>query len=172
MKKVLLSFFIFLFVIGLTGCTAKKNDNNGNKKTEEVKETGVKATVGTFTLELTEKGSFYEMNYLYPNETVVNSLGTYTILVYVKDKQTDEVLFKVPISKFENKTIDTAVGSGFTKIEDKTINGINWSIYKDSDNKHSYATSFNNTVYVVGFMSQEDMSNFETAFMGTVTFKK
>ena len=172
MKKVLLSFFIFLFVIGLTGCTAKKNDNNGNKKIEEVKETGVKANVGTFTLELTEKGSFDEMHYLYPEGTVVNSLGTYTILVYVKDKKTDEVLFRVPISKYENKTIDNAMGNGFTKVEDKTINDIKWSVYKDNDNKHSYATSFNNTVYVVGFMSQEDMSNFETAFMGTVTFKK
>ena len=171
MKKFLLSLVLLIALFSVVGCSVKKkeNNNNGNKEPEEVKET---VKVGTFSLSLTEKGSFYEMSYLYPEGTVVNSLGTYTILVYVKDKSTDAVLFRVPISKFENKTIDAAVGNGFTKVEDKEMNGITWSIYKDSNDKHSYATMYNNTVYCVGFMSDEDMTSFENAFMNTVKFGK
>ena len=79
--------------------------------------------VDGFDLTLTQKSSLDNLKYKYPEGGVINSIGTATLITYVKDKQTDQLLFKILIGKMTSTTVEKAMaGKEFTKIGTKRFN--------------------------------------------------
>jgi hypothetical protein len=169
MKKLLISLLVLLSVFTLVGCSVKKKSNVKPKDPEEA-ETEGNIKVGDEKVSLTEKGSFELLHFMYPKRTVVSSLGTYTILVFPK-KDSDSTLFRVPISKFYNQKVEDGL-QGFTKTGEKTYNGVTWTIFSDDKGQHSYATLYDRDLYVVGFVGDIDLKEYEEAFMNTTSFEK
>lgn len=166
MKKKYI-ILILLVVVFLCACDAKTNKKGDTKEDVTTKEdTSLK--VGEYDLSLTESGSFQEVHYQYPSDTAVNSLGTYTILVYTK--KDDSVLFKVAFSKYENKTITEAMNSDKLKqLGIKHYGNLDWLQHEVEGKYHNYAIEKNGNTYVIDFIYDEDLGDFEEEFMKNVT---
>ena len=133
MKKVLLSLFVILSLFMLTGCGKKEEVNESNETKES---TEGKLIINGYDLTLDEDGSFSKIKFKYPHDAIISNPITSLLLDY-KKKDSDESLFRVLMGDMYGTNIESSM-DGFTKEGTKTINGIEWSIYKDSTGKASY----------------------------------
>ena len=166
MKKRYLLFLLLFTVIMITGCVFtenKKKENSSSSETVEEKEDSLK--IDGYDLSLTEKGSFKELSYMFPEGTVVNSLGTYTILAY-SERESSNTLFKIGFSHYSNKSIDEVMNSDKLKLLDtKTYNGITWNHYEVEGKYHNYAMKNGSDVYAIDFIYDKNLQEFEEEFM-------
>lgn len=177
-KKVffisLIGIILYASIFCLTGCENKKDgDNKENTQNLNVQEkSDNKMIVDGFDLTLTQKSSLDNLKYKYPEGGVINSIGTATLITYVKDKQTDQLLFKILIGKMTSTTVEKAMaGKEFTKIGTKRFNNIDWEVYADEGNNNSYAYNYNGDTYAIGFVSYGNTGDLEQEFMKNVYFE-
>lgn len=149
------------------------NNANNDINTAVATKNEDKMIVDGFDLTLTEKSSLKDLNFKYPYGGVINSFGTSTLITYVKDKASDQLLFKILLGNMYGTDIDKAMGTKeFTKIGTQTINGLEWFIYEDSGKNKSYAIKYGDyDIYVIGFVSYGNTGNLEQEFMKNVSFK-
>ena len=169
MKKKIIILLLLVLSLLITGCTIKEGKKaDSNSKIEEVEVNGDSLLINGYDLSLTEKGSFKELNFKYPKNTNFNSLGTYTILDYVKEESSNS-LFKIGFSHYSYKSIDEVMDSDLVKfIGNKNYNGIDWNYYEVEGKNHNYAMKKDNDVYVIDFIYDEDLQQFEEEFMKNV----
>ena len=162
MKKKLLLIIIVLLLF-CSGCVLKNKTNTSKNTLEkEINSNG-------YNLSLTKFGNFEKLSYKYPDGVIVNSLGTYTILVY--NKEDDTPLFKVGITKFDHTDVDEAMNSSSAvKNGTKNYNNIDWIMYDVDGKNHSYAYKYGYDTYSINFIYDEDLGNFEESFMKNVKF--
>jgi hypothetical protein len=93
--------------------------------------------------------------------------------MFLKDKASDQLLFKILLGNMYGTDIDKAMGTKeFTKIGTQTINGLEWFIYEDSEKNKSYAIKYGDyDIYVIGFVSYGNIGDLEQEFMKNVSFK-
>ena len=167
MKKILICLMLVLSLFIVAGC--EKEDVEENKQQEEVKEIKVQG----FDLTLKSKRTFQEMEFMVPENTNVNSLGTMSILTYVEDSNTDKLLFKIGLGKIEGKTVaEGMTGKTFEKIEDKKIGDLTWEVYLTDGKNYSYGYNYKNDSFLITFIYDNDeLKEFEEAFVSNVSFK-
>ena len=165
-KRLLLSILIVISLVTLTGCDLKKEETKTT--TNKASEKG-NIKVGDYYLSLTEKTTFDDAEFMFPKNTIVSSVGSYTILYYMKTG-TDQELFRIGINKFLGP-ITQVMGENFIRQGAKSFNGLTWEVYSDTAGNITYAHYHKDYSYVFGFISQEDMSEFQEEFIKKVTFK-
>jgi len=165
MKKKIFIIILLISIFTLTGCSlfeVKKEEKKTDTNNNYIKVDGYK-------LYFTEESTFNDMKFKYPKGTEVNSLGTSSILVYLKDNS-DEALFKIMFGLMENTTIEDAM-KGFNKEKTREIKGITWEVYSDDNSHHSYAYDHNGDIYVVGFLSNSYIDRLEEELLKSVSFE-
>ena len=164
MKKKYL-FIIIVCIFILSGCSlTKKEQESGVIKVKEISN-----SIGDYDLSLNREGSFKEINFKYPNDASINSVGTYTIVTLNK-KESDDTLFKIAFSYYENKNMVDAMKSDKLEQKDiKTYNGNRWVMYLVEGRYHTYAIEKNNSTYAIDFIYDDDLGSFEEDFMKSVT---
>ena len=167
-KRLLLSLLLILSLVTLTGCDLLKNKDNTTKTTTKAQEKG-NIKVGDYYVSLTEQSTFDDATFKFPKNTIVSSVGSYTILYYMKTG-TDKELFRIGINKFLG-SITQVMGENFIRQGVKSFNGLTWEVYSDTAGNITYAHYHKDYSYVFGFISQEDMSEFQEEFIKNVTFK-
>ena len=156
-------FFVILvlFIVIVTGCDIN-NSKTVNIKDKEIND------VGDYDLSLNKDGAFKELSFKYPNDCIVNSLDTYTMLTFNK-KESDVLLFRIAFSYYENKNIVEVMNSNKVEQKDiKSYNGNNWVMYEVEGHYHNYAIEKNNNTYVIDFIYDDDLGVFEENFMKNV----
>ena len=162
MKKRI--FIIILLLISLFNLTACKEKENEKKKDKTKETTEEKLIVNGYDLSLTKSDEFENLEYRFPENTIVNSLGTYTMLI-INKPDSEEILLKVGITKFGYSTPeDTVVGE---LKEKKNIDGLEWIVF-DTDGNNTYALQDGHDTYTISFISNEDLTKFEEEFMNNV----
>ena len=165
MKKILLSLFIVLSLFMLTGCS-KKEEVKDKKETNE--STEGKLIINGYDLTLDDDGSFSKIKFKYPHDAIISNPITSLLLEY-KKKDSDDSLFRVLMGDMYGTNIESSM-DGFTKEGTKTINGIEWSVYKDSTGRTSYGFNIDYSNIVIGFIYDDsELSKFEEEFMNNVT---
>lgn len=164
MKKKLFIVILLVSIFTLTGCSLFEVKKEEKKK--EIEENYIK--IDGYKLVFSENGTFNDMTFKYPKGTEVNSLGTSSILVYLK-KDSDEALYKIMFGLMENTSIEDAM-KGFTKEKERKINDITWKVYNDGSGQHSYAYTYNDDTYVIGFLSNSYIDRLEEELLKTVEF--
>ena len=105
MKKKLLTLLVLAALFNITGC---KNNETAESNTPSINETTESSgiIVGSNQIELNAPGTFNEMSYYYPKESVTSSLGTYNIIDYMDGEL---FVFRIAIARFENKSVEEAM---------------------------------------------------------------
>ena len=165
MKKILLSLFIVLSLFMFTGCS-KKEEVKDKKETNE--STEGKLIINGYDLTLDDDGSFSKIKFKYPHDAIISNPITSLLLEY-KKKDSDDSLFRVLMGDMYGTNIESSM-DGFTKEGTKTINGIEWSVYKDSTGRTSYGFNIDYSNIVIVFIYDDsELSKFEEEFMNNVT---
>ena len=165
-KKIIICLVLLISICFVTSCNNKKEDNTTTTTTTKEAEGNI--AIGDEKVSLSEDGFFEKMTFKYVKNSIVNSLGTYTILVYQK-KGTDQELFRIGITKFYGKP-ETVMGDTATKVGTKKVNDIEWEIYQGDNKMNTYAYYYDYDTYTISFMSNEDTTKLEEEFMKTVKF--
>ena len=189
MKKYILSLLVLFVLVfslfTLTGClnSKKKKDVSWDKNSisERMKQNKNEAAANTaknevdgFDLTLTEIGAFKDMLFNYPKAGLISSMGTSTIINYVKNKETDEILFRILIAEFDNKSIaDAMSGDKYKEVETKKYKDREWKVYSDvnNENNKTYATQYNGNTYAIGFVLNGNVGSLVDDFINSVSFK-
>ena len=124
-NKILLCFIVISLMFCITGCGNKENNTGIIENTEG------KLIINGYDLTLDAEGSFYKINFKYPSKATISNPVTSLVIDYPK-KNSKESLFKVAMGYMYGSSIDDSM-KGFTKVETKTINDIEWTIYKDQN---------------------------------------
>lgn len=167
-KKLFVVCLLILSVFIISGCKNIKNDNNNSSKGLDNDKKSDALIIDGYDLSLTEDSSFYDIKFKYPKGVDYNSLGTYTILAYSR-KDGPQTLFKIGITKFDNKTVDEGmVSDKLMKIGTKSYNDISWTVYEVEGKDHTYAMESNKDLYTINFIYDPGLEQFEEEFMKNV----
>ena len=111
-KSIAIVLILIVTLFSLCGCMTKNKNNNENNSKNSISETknDNKMIVDGFDLTLTEKSSIKDLNFKYPDSGIINSFGTSTLITYVKDKATDQLLFKILIGNMYGTDVEKVVG--------------------------------------------------------------
>ena len=174
-KKIVI--LLLLLSLAVCGCGSNKSLNSGNKTTNALTEDG--AVYGKINGESIRLN--YERNFkdLYYKENISDmdssTLGALRIITYRKDGQT---LLELRMAYTESTSLAEAEKKLTYTAEHKTINGIEFlygsaPVQFDSGetiNSHQYFCEYNKTLYGITLISNEDISDFEQAFINTIHF--
>ena len=164
-NKILLCFIVISLIFCITSCG--NNDNNPGI----IENTEGKLIINGYDLTLDAESSFYKINFKYPSKATISNPVTSLVIDYPK-KNSKESLFKVAMGYMYGSNIDDSM-KGFTKVETKTINDIEWTIYKDQNGRNNYGINRNYSNIVIGFIYDDNnLSKFEEDFMNNVTLNK
>lgn len=164
-------FVILILLFMLSGCSFFMPKQNGNKPTDNPSDTE-KYMIGEYDVTLTKEGKFENMKFKYPRYGYISNVITMTTVGYAKPG-TQEILFSVNITRFENKTPEQSMpdnGFEIVKKGEKTYNGIVWNEYLIEGTNHGYSTYYDNDTYALVFSTTIDLENFEEEFLKTVSF--
>jgi len=159
-KKLLLILLIITCLFTITAC---KKEDIASKEEENKGEEKLLINGNDFTL--TKSDTFENIRYRFPDNTVVSSLGTYTILIV--NNSSNEELAKVAITKFNYKTPEEAVEG--TLKDTIMFNGDEWVLF-DTDGSNTYAHQDGHDTYTITFIYNDDLSRFEKEFMNSINF--
>ena len=174
-KSIAVVLILIVTLFSLCGCMNNTENNNVNNSTNSISETknDNKMIVDGFDLTINKKSSIKDLNFKYPDGGIINSFGTSTLITYVKDKTTDQLLFKILIGNMYGTDVEKVVGGKeFTKVGTKNINGLEWYIYEDSEKNKTYAIKHGGyDIYAIGFVAYGNIGDLEQEFMNNVSFK-
>lgn len=163
MNRSLKLIVLLLILISLTACTTKKEDNK--EKSKEETKIEEKLEVNGYDLTLNKTATFENIRYKFPENTSINSFGTYTLLIY-DDEEQEKQVFKIGITKFGYSTPEETVKG--EKKDTKTINGLEWILF-DTEGNNTYAHQDGHDTYTITFISDDDLTIFENEFMKNVS---
>ena len=165
-KRYLLLFILLLVLFSITGCNKKTNKEEPTKKeeTKVVDKTLVK--VNDVDLHINSEKEFKGLKYTISEELKEAEFDNY-IQYYLYQEQGPNLLF-FRIFYYQNKDSeyirkDLAIDSNLTEEKGKNDN-IEYTLIdtKRTDGTiHFYFIKKDNTTYVINFVSQYDISDFE-----------
>jgi hypothetical protein len=165
-KKFKVLLFIFISLILVTGCVNKK-ENENKKKTDVIEDTEDKLIINGYDLTLNEESSFSKIAFKYPHDATIGNPIT-TLIIDYKKKNSENSLVRVLMGEMYGTEIDKSM-QGFTKVGTKTINDIEWTVYKDQDGRTNYGFNIDYSNIVIGFIyDDEELIKFEQEFMNNV----
>lgn len=168
-RKLVFSLLIVLTICIITGCGNNKvsSDTSSNNSNEDMKD---KLIINGYDLTLDEESSFSKIKFKYPKDAIISNPITSLTIDY-KKPDSDESVVRVIMGEAYGTDVDKFM-NGFTKEGTKTINGIEWGIYK-ANGSTNYAFNINYNNIVVGFIYDDsNLSKFEEEFMNNVTLIK
>ncbi len=154
----------------LTACGNKEKEKN-NEEYNGTKNVEGRLIIGDYDLTLNENGSFSKINFRFPHDCEISNPIT-SLIINCTKKDSDESLIRIAMGDMYGTKIEESM-NGFTKVGSKTINGINWAIYKSKDGKNNYGINVEYSNIVIGFIYEdESLSKFEEEFMNNITLNK
>ena len=173
MKKRITLVLLIIILFLITGCETSIPDNNDSSKKE-----GIVAKINDEEISLDYERDF---NNLYYKENVVSlhsdTLGSNRVINY---SQNGSVVLSIRMTYIEDMTIEKTKTQLNFETKTKKIGDLEylygeWT-FKDSSTEieykaYQYFYEFNNTTYTICFITNEDITDFETKFMSTVYFK-
>ena len=167
MKK---SLIVFVILFMLSGCGFIKHDINNLEPTEVPSESN-KITFEGHDLTLVNDGGFYSLKYMYPKFAYTTSIGTMSTIFY-EDHEKQEYLFRIGITKFDGKRPeDVKMSDNMESLGVENINGNSWNKYLLDGKYHAYACYYDGDSYSIIIYTEYDLSEFESEFMKSISFK-
>ena len=163
MKKYQYLLLILCITILFTGCTKKEKD-----------ETLV--VINNQEFHLTKETSYKGLNYIITESFTESSMNNYIQYRYYQEDNTNLLFFR--IFYYENKSLDDiktdlAIDSSLSYTEGKNINNLEYKLIdtnRTDGTIHFYIINKDNITYVVNFISQYDIKDFETKVLNSLSF--
>ena len=174
-KKLLVSLFLLIAVVSLSGCTKKKESAEEKTIGQVVKIDGEEIKLDTDT---------NAMEFHYKQNTTNFTNYSYDDYRVVFVKANDRVLAYMTISWINDYTLEDGLKEISTEdltTTDKKINGIIYKYYEKENveaegmtnaSGHSYLYELNGKLYQIAFVSDKDIKDFEKAIMEDAYFKE
>ncbi len=157
MKKILL---VLVILFALVGC-----------KKDEVKVYETK--VGELDIKLDSEAKLKDMSFIYSSSGNKTTDDRYFIIDHSKDNM---FVFRFAVNYYDNQTIEDVMNEKNAQNGNtKKIGNIEWKYYEGdnstSEETYYYAYLYNNGVYLISFISNEDMNNYINIVMDKIVFK-
>lgn len=171
MKKGLIVLCVLFMLSGCGFITNVNKSDIKNPEQVEVPSEGKKLSFEGHDLTLIDEGSFNSLLYKYPTAAYTTSIGTMST-VYYEDKEKQEYLFRIGITKFNGKRPeDVKMGDNMESLGTETINGNEWYKYLIDGKYHAYACYHDGDSYSIIIYTDYDLSEFESEFMKNISFR-
>jgi hypothetical protein len=176
MKKFKYLFAFLLVLTLLIGCT-KKEEKKEDKKDPEpapvVDETLVK--INNLEFHLTKESSFDDIKFITAEEFKEARMDTYVQYNYLQENSKNLLFYR--IFHYKNSTREAArddlgIEAGLT-FEDGKNDNLNYGLIdlkRTDGTAHFYFINKDSDVYVVNFMSQYDIKDFENKVIKSLKF--
>ena len=175
-KKILFSLLIIVMIFTMIGCKTTKKENNSNKESV-VDKTLFKIKDKDFHLDTDEE--FEGLKYKTSSEfkKVNNVTPSSTYVQYNYQPESSSNYFYLRILYYKNKDINFAkndyVGEENLEYKDVTINNIDCKMIDEGRTDgtiHHYFIIKDGNVYIIDFISQNDIKDFENKVLDTIRF--
>ena len=175
MKKNII-ILLLLCCLFISGCNNTKNIKGSNNTNTSTQDGAVYGKINGEPIRLNYERNFKDLYYKENISDMDSStLGALRIITYRKDGQT---LLELRMAYTESTSLAEAEKKLTYTAEHKTINGIEFlygsaPVQFDSGetiNSHQYFCEYNKTLYGITLISNEDISDFEQAFINTIHF--
>lgn len=177
-KKILLGLLVFALFFTITGCGAKKQEDNNKKENEFVDETLFKIKDKEFHLDTDKefKGLKYKTSSEFKEIDNITPSSVYMQYNYQPDNSSNYFYFRILF--YKGKDINFAKNDYIGNEEqfeyiDVKINGIEGKMIDekrtDGTIHHYFITKDGNT-FIIDFISQNDIKDFERKVLDSISF--
>ena len=173
-RNIVLSLLVLLVLITITGCGSTKNKLSKDQNKEEVVDETL-VVVNGVELHINKEKEFKGIKYTITDDLKEAKFDQYVQYYLHQDSGPNLLFFRIFFYKDKTRKYirnDLAIGSNLAEEKGKTDN-VEYSFIdtKRTDGTlHYYIIDKDNTSYVINFVSQYDIKDFEKKVLNSIKF--